>query len=485
MERHPQEQASSRIAPLSRLPVFFKIAGQKAVLSGDSEAALWKAELLLAAGADLDVFAGGVTGRYDALGAKVGAGRLTVHPRAWQAGDFEDAVLAIADAATDDEAAAFAAAAKAAGAAVNIIDKPAHGTVEFGSIVNRSPLLVAISTSGGAPVFGQAIRARIEALLPSGLKEWAEAAREWRPSVRKADLSPGRKRRFWERFAALALSQSQRLPEPSDRTKLFGEVDRLSTASGGNGRVSLVGAGPGDPELLTLKAIRALQSADVILYDDLVSPEVLDMARREARRICVGKQGHRPSCSQEEINRMIVRLSVEGRHVVRLKGGDPGIFGRATEEIDACRKAGVPVVLIPGITAAQGAASALGISLTERNHARRVQFITGHSAKGALPDDIHWASLKDPSTTTAIYMPRKTLVDLRDRGLAAGLDPEMPALAIASVSRSEQAYVAGTLASLPHQIHALDDAGPLLVLLGDVVRDYALGSAKAETRQAG
>jgi len=485
MERHPQEQASARIAPLSRLPIFFKLAGQKAVLAGDSEAALWKAELLLAAGARLEVFAGQATNRYDDLRTSVGPDRLTLHPRAWQAEDFRDAALAVADLATDEEAATFAAAAKAAGVTVNVIDKPAHGTVEFGSIVNRSPLLVAISTSGGAPVFGQAIRARIEALLPQGLKDWAEAAREWRPTVQSSDLSPQRKRRFWERFAALALGEANRGPEAADRTRLFGEVDRLLTTNGGNGQVSLVGAGPGDPELLTLKAIRALQSADVILYDDLVSAEVLDMARREARRICVGKQGHRPSCSQEEINRLIVKLAGEGHHVVRLKSGDPGIFGRATEEIDACRKAGVPVTLIPGITAAQAAASALGVSLTERNHARRVQFITGHSAKGALPDDIHWASLKDPSTTTAIYMPRKTLADLRDRGLAAGFDPQMPALAIASVSRCEQAYVAGTLATLPEKLHELDDAGPLLVLLGDVVRDYVAAPASAETRQAG
>jgi len=176
-----------------------------------------------------------------------------------------------------------------------------------------------------------------------------------------------------------------------------------------HGSVTLVGAGPGDAELLTLRAVRALQSADVILFDDLVSPDVLDFARREAKKMLVGKTGHRPSCRQDEINTLMVSLAKAGRRVVRLKGGDPLIFGRADEEIAACRAAGIAVDVVPGITTAQGAASRLLVSLTRRGQARRVQYLTGHGHDGRLPDDIDWASIADPAVTTVVYMPTKTL----------------------------------------------------------------------------
>ena len=181
-----------------------------------------------------------------------------------------------------------------------------------------------------------------------------------------------------------------------------------------NGSVTLVGAGPGDPELLTLRAVRALQSADVILFDDLVSRDVLDFARREARKMLVGKTGFGPSCKQEDINALMVSLAKQGKRVVRLKGGDPLIFGRAGEEIEACQAANIAVDVVPGITAAQGAAARLGIPLTDRKHARRLQYVTGHASDGALPADLDWQSLADPATTTAIYMPTRTLAALVD-----------------------------------------------------------------------
>ena len=179
----------------------------------------------------------------------------------------------------------------------------------------------------------------------------------------------------------------------------------------------LVGAGPGDPELLTLRAVRAMQSADVILFDDLVSPQVLDFARREAKKMLVGKSGHGPACKQSEINALMVSLARNGKRVVRLKGGDPMIFGRASEEIEACRKAGIPVEIVPGVTAAQGAAARLGISLTHRESARRLQYVTGHGADGNLPDNIDWKSLADPTVTTIVYMPKKTLAEARDQSV--------------------------------------------------------------------
>jgi uroporphyrin-III C-methyltransferase/precorrin-2 dehydrogenase/sirohydrochlorin ferrochelatase len=230
----------------------------------------------------------------------------------------------------------------------------------------------------------------------------------------------------------------------------------------------MVGAGPGDPELLTLRAVRALQSADVILIDDLVAPEILDFARREAKKMLVGKTGHGPSCKQDEINALMIGLAKVGRRVVRLKGGDPMIFGRAAEEIAACRTAGVPVEVVPGITAAQGAASRLRVSLTHRRDARRLQYITGHGANGSLPEDIDWVSLADPVATTVVYMPTRTLPHLVERAVLAGLDPMTPSVAVARATQSDQEVLAAPIAELPARLAAAPLDGPVIVMIGNV-----------------
>lgn len=225
--------------------------------------------------------------------------------------------------------------------------------------------------------------------------------------------------------------------------------------------------------------MRALQAADVILHDDLVSPEVLELARREAMRIRVGKKGHGPSCKQAEICDLMVSLAREGKHVVRLKSGDPGIFGRATEELLACRAAGVPVTIVPGITAAQGAAASLGVSLTERSVARRLQFLTGHGQDGALPRDIAWEAIADPTATTVLYMPRKSLAAFRSKALAAGVSGSMPAVAIMNATRTDERQLVATLATLPERLAAWEDVGPVLVMIGRVLAEVAGQTVKA------
>jgi uroporphyrin-III C-methyltransferase/precorrin-2 dehydrogenase/sirohydrochlorin ferrochelatase len=474
--RQPHVTDHARIAPLATLPVFFKLKQRKVVLAGDSEGAVWKAELLAASGAALSIFTT-TPDLFSALIARHDA--ITLNQRAWQADDLEGAVIALADVENDQEAKHFVDAAIVAGAAYNVIDRPAFCSFQFGSIVNRSPLLVAISTDGAAPVFGQAIRAKIEALLPQGLQAWAEAAQSWRPAVQARGLSFALRRHFWEAFTRKALDNPSHKPAEVDRDALLAMIDAKRGTQSAKGRVSLVGAGPGDPELLTLKALRVLQSADVILYDDLVSPEVLDQARREAKRICVGKTGHLPSCPQGEISALMVELARNGQHVVRLKSGDPGIFGRASEEIAACDAAGLPVSIVAGITAAQGAAADLGISLTERSHARRLQFLTGHSHQGDLPDDIHWAALADPTVTSVVYMPRKTLGQLRDRAIAAGLSPDTPAIAIQSATRAQRVHVKATISNLPESMGELSSHGPVLVMIGEAMRHVADVDSKA------
>jgi uroporphyrin-III C-methyltransferase/precorrin-2 dehydrogenase/sirohydrochlorin ferrochelatase len=273
--------------------------------------------------------------------------------------------------------------------------------------------------------------------------------------------------------------------EPTERDfeRFIAEVKGLGTAVE-NGSVTLVGAGPGDPELLTLRAVRALQSADVILFDDLVSHEVLDFARREARKMLVGKTGFGPSCKQEDINALMVSLAKQGKRVVRLKGGDPLIFGRAAEEIAACQAANIAVDVVPGITAAQGAAARLGIALTDRKRARRLQYVTGHAKNGALPGDLDWQSLADPTTTTAIYMPIRTLAALIEMAIAEGLDPTTPALAIARATRPDQAVVAAPINELSARIAEAALPGPVLVMIGHVIEEQT-ATLSAKRRQGG
>jgi uroporphyrin-III C-methyltransferase/precorrin-2 dehydrogenase/sirohydrochlorin ferrochelatase len=467
MSRAPSEIRATRIGPLARLPAFFALQGKRAIVAGGSEAAAWKAELLAAAGALVDVFAAVPGDEIIALTATPPRGRIVIHGRDWTAEDFARAAIAVADCADDEEAAQFAAAARTAGVPVNVIDRPDFCDFSFGAIVNRSPLVIGISTDGAAPVFGQAIRAKIEALIPRGFSRWADAARTWRPRVQALTLPFRDRRAFWEKFTARAIAAPERTPTDADLDALL-----APTAAREAGSVVLVGAGPGDPELLTLRAVRALQSADVILFDDLVATDILDFARREAKKMLVGKTGHRASCRQDDINALMISLAKAGRRVVRLKGGDPMIFGRADEEIAACRAAGITVDVVPGITTAQGAASRLLVSLTRRGQARRVQYITGHGRDGRLPTDIDWQSLADPAVTTVVYMPVKTLPELVATGIRAGLDPATPAVAVERATRADERVIAATIAKLPARFGNETPTGPVVVMIGRVFADY-------------
>src|SRR5262245_13717186 len=482
--RIPAEARSPRMEPLARLPVFYSLAGRGAVLAGGTPAAAWKAELLSAAGAKVDVLASDPCDEMRALAADPPAGAIILHMRPWNAGDFAGAALAVGAFEDDRAADDFAATARAAGVPVNVIDKPAYCDFSFGAIVNRSPLVIGVSTDGAAPVFAQAIRSRLEALIPRSFAHWAAVAWHWREAVKTSGLSFAGRRKFWQRFTALAVTQPDHEPVPSDFDRLLaatrGEGDAVE-----QGSVTLVGAGPGDPELLTLRAVRALQSADVILIDDLVAPAILDFARREAKKMVVGKTGFGPSCRQDEINALMVSLAKAGKRVVRLKGGDPMIFGRAGEEIAACRSAGVAVEVVPGITAAQGAASRLGVSLTQRRLARRVQYVTAHGANGRLPSDIDWASLADPWTTSVVYMPKRSLAELATTAMAHGLEPDTPAIAVASATQPEQQIIRATIASIATLFAEVDPDGPVLIMIGQALAQRGAHSEDCIEPQTG
>ncbi|CAH1661768.1 siroheme synthase CysG [Chelatococcus asaccharovorans] len=467
--RQPIEREATRIEPLAVLPVFFRLSNQTAVVAGGSDAAAWKAELLLAAGARLQLFAPSQTvgEQFTRLLARdQGDGRIAHHDRGWTPDGFAGAAIAIADAQTETEARAFYAAAKAAGVPVNIIDKPDYCDFQFGTIVNRSPVVVGISTDGAAPILAQAIRRKIETLLPASLAAWAEMARKLRATFH-ARLEPGLHRRaFWERFVDHAFGPT---PGPAAEQALLDECDRITRAGGkATGRVMLVGAGPGDAELLTLKAVRSLQAADVILFDDLVSDSVLELARREAKRILVGKRGGRPSCKQDDINDMMVKLARAGKHVVRLKSGDPMIFGRAGEEIDRLDAEGIPVDVVPGITAGLAMAATLGLSLTHRDCARSVRFITGHSRKGSVPDDIDWTAAADPSATTIFYMAGTTADQIAAKLRAHGLDGHTPVVIASALSRPDEEVWRGELDLLPAKLREKRHGSPVLIGIGAV-----------------
>jgi len=473
MSRAPSELRMTRLGPLARLPAFFALQSRRAVVAGGTDAAAWKAELLSAAGAKVDVFAPEVSEDMAALAAAPSCGAIVIHQRLWTATDLAGAAIAVADSADEQAAARFAAAARAAGVPVNVIDRPTFSDFTFGAIVNRSPLVIGISTDGASPVFGQAIRAKIEALIPKGFARWAEAARTWRPRVQALALPFRGRRSFWEKFTARAIAAPDRVPDDGDLDALLAPA-----AAREAGSVVLVGAGPGNPELLTLRAVRALQSADVILYDDLVATDILDFARREAKKMLVGKTGHTESCRQDDINALTVSLAKAGRRVVRLKGGDPMIFGRADEEIAACRTAGIAVEVVPGITTAQGAASRLLVSLTRRTEARRVQYITGHGRDGKLPSDIDWKALADPAVTTVVYMPAKTLPELVAAAVQAGLDPATPAVAVERATRADERVIAAAIAALPARLAAAPPSGPVVVMIGRVFADYLEAAVK-------
>jgi uroporphyrin-III C-methyltransferase / precorrin-2 dehydrogenase / sirohydrochlorin ferrochelatase len=487
-DRTQQGDGDGRKAPLhglASLPVFFDLAGKRGLLAGGSARAAWKAELLQAAGARVDVFCREPSAELVALAETCAAVQLV--GRHWQPEDFNGAALAIGDFQSKQEAKAFHAAARLARVPANLIDRPEFCDFQIGTIIDRSPLVIAISTKGASPVFALALRGWLEALLPEAVKLWAVAAASWRPKLKARGLTAEGQRHFWEFFVGKALGS--RPPEQGDFDALLAAAQAADTRQPGigsiaQGSVALVGAGPGDPELITLKALRVLQAADVVLYDDLVAPQIVAMARREADKIAVGKRGYRPSCKQDDIVAKLVSLALAGKRVVRLKGGDPSVFGRANEEIAALSAAGIAVEVVPGITAALGAAASLKLSLTERDRARRIQFITAHAHNGQLPEDIDWGSICDPRAATAVYMGLRTLEALSQRLLAQGIDPLTPAVLVERATCANERRIFGTIADLPAKAAAAAPSGPCLVLIGRAFDHAAIADQREGEKAA-
>ena len=456
-------------------PVFLRLDGEKVVLVGGGEEAVAKARLLLGARPALHVVAAEASDEMVEFAAERG---FALHRRQLEAADLAGARLCVVALEGVAEATAAVLMARAAGVLVNAVDKPAISDCIVPAIVDRGAVQVAIGTGGAAPALARDLRGRVEAAVPAGYGALAGLCRAWRGRVAGALPERGARRRFWDAVMDGPEADAALSGDLNEAERLL--AARLAGRPVAAGRASLVGAGPGDPELLTLRAVRVLKRADVVLYDALIDPAILDLARRDARRIDVGKRCGRHAMKQAAINKLIVEHARAGAHVVRLKGGDPFVFGRGGEELEELRAAGVPVEVVPGITAACAAAASLGIPLTHREMARSLHLVTGHGSDGAVPG-LDWRTLANGEGTVAAYMAGRTLRTVALRLMAAGLDGGTPAVAVENASRPSERRLFGTLAGLADGLEAAGFTGPTLVLIGRVV---GLAVAREERRAA-
>lgn len=443
------------------LPLFHKLQGRVVLVVGGGEVALRKARLLSDAGGQLRVVAPEVRGELTAL---AGAGH--VHLRGYDSADLQGVALVIA--ATDDEPlnARISAEAQALGIPVNVVDAPALCSVIFPAIVDRSPLIVAVTSGGDAPVLARLIRAKIETWIPSTYGQLASLAKKFRERVKQLFPDVQQRRVFWEDVFQGQIAESVFAGKLGEGERLL-EAKIAGAAPRALGEVYLVGAGPGDPDLLTFRALRLMQQADVVLYDRLVAPAIIELCRRDAERIYVGKRRAEHAVPQEEINQLLVDLAKQGKRVLRLKGGDPFIFGRGGEEIEQLAAEGIAFQVVPGITAASGCAAYAGIPLTHRDHAQSVRFVTGHLKDGST--DLPWTDLVAPGQTLVFYMGLVGLPQICQALIDHGRASDTPAALVQQGTTQNQRVFTGTLGNLPqlvaeHEVHA-----PTLVIVGEVV----------------
>ena len=446
------------------LPLFHKLQGARALVVGGGEIALRKARLLADAGAVLRVVAPDVDSQLAAL-AREGGGEVLV--RGYEARDLGGCRLVIA--ATDDPGlnAQVSAEAQALSVPVNVVDAPALCTVIFPAIVDRSPLVVAVSSGGDAPVLARLIRAKLEAWIPAAYGELAGLAARFRHQVKALYPDVNQRRGFWETVFQGPIAERQLAGQGAEAERLLREMVEGAPVPQG-GEVYLVGAGPGDPDLLTFRALRLMQQADVVLYDRLVAPAIIDMCRRDAERIYVGKRRADHAVPQDQINRLLVDLAQQGKRVLRLKGGDPFIFGRGGEEIEELAEHGIAFQVVPGITAASGCSAYAGIPLTHRDYAQSVRFVTGHLKDGT--SNLPWNDLVAPAQTLVFYMGLVGLPTICAELIKHGRDASTPAALVQQGTTRNQRVFTGTLADLPEMVARHEVHAPTLVIVGEVVQ---------------
>jgi uroporphyrin-III C-methyltransferase/precorrin-2 dehydrogenase/sirohydrochlorin ferrochelatase len=455
------------------LPVFLDMQTGPILLVGGGELARAKLRLLLAAGARIRWYA--TDGHYDVNGIDaVDAARIE-HVEGNPLTADLSGVIAVLCAGAGELGPAMSARARAVGLPVNVMDDLQHSTFIFPAIIDRGDVVVAVGTGGASPVVARRVRERIEAVLPARIGDLASFIGRWRKAIHGRISEFPLRRRFWERVVdgpIGALVLAGRGDEAEAALKDIADASAFAGAQAGHaeGRVTLVGAGPGDPDLLTIKALRALQDADIIFFDELVSPEVLDRARRDAARVPVGRRVGKPGIGQDAINKLLIEAAQSGQRAVRLKGGDPFVFGRGGEEIEALREANVAYSVIPGITAGLGAAAESEVPLTFRGEALRITFLTAHKAKDA--ETVDWTTLTDQKMTVVVYMGMTAAPAIRAGLLAAGRSSQTPVGVFARATRPDSQAVVGALENLPALVREID-GGPAILVIGDVVAHSA------------
>lgn len=449
------------------LPIFLDIKNRRVVVDGGSTVAARRVERALDAGAQVNVFNPDLNTEFTPL---LRNANLTHIPRPLEASDLADAVVAYGASEDDARDALLHAATKEHGVLANVADVSEYCDFITPSVVDRSPIVVAISSGGAAPVIARILRARIESLLPPAYGRLAEFVGQFRAKVSENIRKTLDRRRFWETaiegpVGELFLAGAAGSAEKQLMAEL--EADASGNTGARIGEVYLVGSGPGDPDLLTFRALRLMQRADVVVYDRLVGDDIMGLVRRDAERVYVGKQPKLHTMQQEDISQLLVDLALEGKRVLRLKGGDPFIFGRGGEEIEMLAAHDIPFQVVPGVTAAAGCAAYSGIPLTHRDHAQSCLFVTAHGKDGVLGLD--WDTLIRPAQTVAVYMGLSSLRYLTEGIVEKGLSPDTPAAIIDNGTRENQTVIVGTIGNLQQKANEAELKGPSIIIIGTVV----------------
>lgn len=446
-------------------PVFFDIKGKPCTVIGGGDVAARKVAMLLNSGGKVTVVAPALC---PSLAQQAEEGKIQHVHELFSPEHLDNSVIVIA--ATDNREVnkQVSEVAKAHRIPVNVVDDPDYCSFIMPAVVDRSPVIVAVSTGGSSPVLARLLRARLETLIPSTYGRLAALAEKFRGKVKQQISEPGQRRIFWEDvFQGPIAEMVFAGREDQACSSLETAIDTASASASSHGEVYLVGAGPGNPDLLTFRALRLMQQADVIVYDNLVTAPILEMTRRDADRIFVGKQRANHAMRQEEINELLVKLAKEGKRVLRLKGGDPFIFGRGGEEIETLSANQIPFQVVPGITAASGVSSYAGIPLTHRDYAQACVFVTGHLKDGSM--DLDWEMLARPNQTVVIYMGLLGLPVLCQQLIDHGLNMDTPAAIVQQGTTPSQKVVTGTLGSLPQLAIEAQLKPPTLIIVGKVV----------------
>jgi uroporphyrin-III C-methyltransferase/precorrin-2 dehydrogenase/sirohydrochlorin ferrochelatase len=452
---------------MDHLPIFLDLNGKRTLVVGNGAIAARKADLLLRSGSDLTVVAPEIDAELSSLAETYEFGYKA---DVLTAEDLDGCVVAFGCSEDDAVNEHLCELAAAAGILVNISDKTESCDFIMPALVDRSPLLIAISSGGTSPLLVRMLKARFETTIPAAYGRLAEFAGSYRDRIKSMVPNLTRRRRFWEAMVSGPVAEHLFSSQVEEAENLMDTLLQKAAVDGDQapvGEVYLVGTGPGDPDLLTFRALRLMQQADVVLYDRLIGDGILNLVRRDAERVYVGKLPKNHSVPQEEIGSMLIRLAQDGKRVLRLKGGDPFVFGRGGEEIEALSENGIAFQVIPGVTAAVGCASYAGIPLTHRDHAQGCLFVTGHEKDGKL--NLNWKSLIQPRQTVVVYMGLSSIGAITGGFLANGADPATPAAIVENGTRVGQRVVTGTLKSLAEKTAEAEIKSPALIIVGSVV----------------